>query len=56
MWAGTKRTQRAVHLRDANPDRLQIVTVAGGDVGALDVERHWSEWHLGDHHPGTCLG
>jgi ribosomal protein S18 acetylase RimI-like enzyme len=38
IWGWDEQRQRGFHARSFNPDRWQIITVGGADIGMLDVE------------------
>jgi ribosomal protein S18 acetylase RimI-like enzyme len=46
IWGWDEDTQRAFHARAFNPDRWQIITDDGADVGMLDVEYRSDEIYL----------
>jgi ribosomal protein S18 acetylase RimI-like enzyme len=58
IWGWDDQSQRDYHAGVFNPDRWQIVTADGADVGMLDVEYRPTEIYLGrieihpDHHGG----
>jgi ribosomal protein S18 acetylase RimI-like enzyme len=47
IWGWDDQTQRASHARVFNPDRWQIITARGVDIGMIDVERRPDEIYLG---------
>jgi hypothetical protein len=38
VWGWNEDEQRAVHTRNFQPERVQIITANGVDVGSLDVD------------------
>lgn len=47
LWGWNEQDQRAFHARAFNPDRWQIITDDGVDIGMIDVERRPDEIYLG---------
>lgn len=54
IWGWDEPVQRDFHARAFGPGRWQIITVAGADVGMLDVEYRPGEIYLSriEIHPG----
>ena len=54
IWAWDEQVQREYHTRGFDPDRWQIITADGADIGMLDVEYRASEIYLSriEIHPG----
>lgn len=54
IWGWDEPVQRDFHARAFDPGRWQIITVAGADVGMLDVEYRPGEIYLSriEIHPG----
>jgi len=46
IWGWDEQTQRAFHARAFKPERWQIITDNGADVGMLDVEYRSDEIYL----------
>jgi ribosomal protein S18 acetylase RimI-like enzyme len=46
IWGWDEQTQRDFHARAFNPDRWQIITDGGADIGMIDVEYRPSEIYL----------
>jgi hypothetical protein len=38
IWGWDEEVQRGFHARAFNPERWQIITAGGADVGMIDVE------------------
>jgi ribosomal protein S18 acetylase RimI-like enzyme len=47
IWGWDDQSQRGSHARVFNPDRWQIITADGADIGMLDVEYRPTEIYLG---------
>ena len=45
-WGWDEQVQRDFHARAFNPDRWQIITAGGADIGMLDVEYRPGEIYL----------
>ena len=54
IWGWDEQVQRRFHVRVFNPDRWQIITTGGTDIGMIDVEHRPSEIYLAriELHPG----
>ncbi len=46
IWGWDEQRQRDSHTRSFNPRRWQIITVAGTDIGMIDVEYRPAEIYL----------
>lgn len=46
VWGWDEQTQRDYHARAFNPERWQIITDGGTDIGMLDVEHRPGEVYL----------
>jgi len=46
IWGWDEQRQRGFQDRSFNPDRWQIITADGADVGMIDVERRPTEIYL----------
>ena len=46
IWGWDEQIQRDFHTRAFNPDRWQIITADGADIGMLDVEHRPGEIYL----------
>jgi GNAT superfamily N-acetyltransferase len=46
IWGWDEHVQRDFHARAFNPDRWQIITVGGADIGMIDVEHRPAETYL----------
>jgi ribosomal protein S18 acetylase RimI-like enzyme len=47
IWGWDEQLQRNAHVRQFNPERWQIITDGGADIGMIDVERGTAEIYLG---------
>jgi ribosomal protein S18 acetylase RimI-like enzyme len=47
IWGWDDQSQRGFHARVFDPDRWQIITADGADIGMLDVEYRPTEIYLG---------
>jgi ribosomal protein S18 acetylase RimI-like enzyme len=47
IWGWDEQRQRGFQDRSFNPDRWQIITADGADIGMIDVERRPTEVYLG---------
>jgi len=46
IWGWDEQVQRGFHARAFNPERWQIITAGGADIGMLDVEYRPAEIYL----------
>jgi ribosomal protein S18 acetylase RimI-like enzyme len=46
IWGWDEQRQRGFEVRSFNPDRWQIITADGADIGMIDVERRPTEIYL----------
>jgi ribosomal protein S18 acetylase RimI-like enzyme len=54
IWGWDEQVQRGFHARAFNPERWQIITAGGADIGMIDVEYRPAEIYLAriEVHPG----